>query len=162
MAEIKLVRIDQRMVHGQVAVKWVAASKATKIVCVDDEIAANEMMKKVYKAVAPAGTKVLVYSVDRCIEKWNETNFKEGNVMMLFKTVDTAYRTFKAGFPLKELHLGNAPRSDKAPLMLGNEFFVSEDGLAKLREMAAAGVKIEVRTIPEQGVIPFESASANL
>ena len=45
MGEVCLIRIDQRMIHGQVCVKWANVSKATKIICVDDETSKNELVK---------------------------------------------------------------------------------------------------------------------
>ena len=156
MAEISLVRVDQRMVHGQVAVKWTSFSKATKIICVDDKVAADETMKKIYKLAAPAGVKCLVYSIQRCIEKWNECKFNDGTCMVLFKTVQTAYDTYKAGFPIKKLQLGNVPKVAETITSLGNEVHVTEKELALLKEMAANGVEIEIRTIPEQSATAFK------
>jgi len=162
MATINLIRVDQRMVHGQVAVKWSRAAKVTKIICVDDAVAANETTKKIYKLAAPTGTKVLVYSIDRCIEKWNECQFNDGTVMMLFKDVNTCYRLFEKGFEIKKLQLGNAPKTETNNLTLGNEFHVNADQLKLLRDMASKGVQIEVQTIPEQTAVSLEKAAANL
>ena len=158
MAEVSLIRVDMRMVHGQVAIKWSAASHATKIICVDDVVAANETLKTIYKLAAPSGTKVLCYSIEKTVAKWNEHQFKDGVVMILFKDVKTCYATYKAGLPIPKLQLGNSPRSATNTFELGNEFFVDEQGLKLLKEMAADGVKIEVQTIPEQSAVSFDRA----
>lgn len=156
MAELSLIRVDQRMVHGQVCVKWTSFSKATKIICVDDGVAANETMKKIYKLAAPANVKCLVYSVDRCIEKWNENQFNDGVCMVLFKTIDTCYRAYKAGFPIKKLQLGNVPKGSEPVTSLGNEVHVTDQELELIKKMASEGVEIEIRTIPEMSSTPFK------
>ena len=70
-------------------------------------------------------------------------------------------RRGRRGFPIPQLQLGNIPNSEgKKPL--GNEVFVSEEELTKLREMDAAGTEIEVHTIPELAAIPFHRAAAKL
>ena len=45
MAEIKLFRIDSRLIHGQIITKWLKVSKADKIVVVDGTLAADDFMK---------------------------------------------------------------------------------------------------------------------
>ena len=65
MAEVSLVRVDFRLVHGQVVVKWSKVAKATKIIVMNDVIAADKTIKSVYKMAAPAGVKVLCYSLEK-------------------------------------------------------------------------------------------------
>lgn len=161
MAEITLARVDFRLIHGQVAVKWSKVAHATKIVVVDDFSAGNDMLKGVLKAAAPTGVKVLVFSVEKCVAKWNEKQFGEGKVMIVFKDIPTCYRAFKAGYPLPALQLGNVPNAaGRKPL--GNEVFANDKELEMLREMAAAGTKIEIQTIPDNVAVPFEKAAAKL
>lgn len=161
MAKVTLVRIDYRLVHGQVAVKWSKAADATKIIVVDDKVAKDDMMKNIFKMAAPPGVKVLCYSVEKCISKWNEKQFGDGRVMMMFKDVDTCYRTFKAGYPLEKLQLGNIPKKTGRN-QLDNEVFASPEEIAQLKEMAAAGVDIIIHTIPEKSAVSFEKATKNL
>lgn len=158
MANINLVRIDLRMVHGQVAVKWSSAAKINKIVCVDNQSTENEILKTIYKMAAPPGTKVLVYSQEKCVEKWKECQFNDGNVMVLFKDVKSCYETYKAGFPISTLQLGNAPKNEVKNISLSTEFSISEEELTLLKEMANDGVKVEIQSIPEKPCTPLEKA----
>lgn len=161
MANVTLARVDFRLVHGQVVVKWSKVAKASKIIVVDDAAANDSLMKSVFKMAAPPGVKVLCYSIEKCVSKWNETQFGEGNVMVMFKSVASCYEAWKAGFPIPALQLGNIPNSEgRKPL--GNEVFVNDEELVKLREMETAGTSIEVHTIPEQAAIPFHKAAAKL
>lgn len=161
MAKVTLVRVDFRLVHGQVVVKWSKVAKANKIIVVDDAVANDSLLKSVFKMAAPSNVKVLCYSIEKCVSKWNENQFGEGNVMVMFKNMASCYEAWKAGFPIPELQLGNIPNSPgKKPL--GNEVFVSAEELEKLRELEAAGTEIAVHTIPELVAIPFHRAAAKL
>lgn len=57
MAEISLIRVDSRLIHGQVITKWRKIFNITKIVVVDDSLANDEFMIRMYEAAAPAGVK---------------------------------------------------------------------------------------------------------
>ena len=154
MAEIKLIRVDYRLIHGQVATKWTRVANAQKIVVVDDESSKNETMKTLLKLAAPQGMKCLVYSVERCIEKWNEKQFGEGTVMMVFKDIDSVYQCWKGGLRVDALQLGNVPNNGKRQVLYG-EVHADEKELAELKEMAEAGTDIEIHTIPEVGGVSF-------
>ena len=58
MAEISLIRVDSRLIHGQVITKWRKIFNITKIVVIDDSLANDEFMIRMYEAAAPAGVKV--------------------------------------------------------------------------------------------------------
>lgn len=56
MAEIKLFRIDSRLIHGQIITKWLKVSKADKIVVVDGTLAADDFMKEIYHGGSSEGS----------------------------------------------------------------------------------------------------------
>jgi len=156
MGEVCLIRVDQRMIHGQVCVKWANVSKANKIIVVDDETSKNELVKKIFKLAAPAGTKVLVHSVERFVEKWNENKFVNDRAMIVFKDIETCYRTYLAGIPMQMVQLGNVPIVQDTVKRLGNEVAVTQKELDYLTQMSNAGVRIEIQTIPEHSAVQFK------
>lgn len=161
MAELTLVRVDCRLIHGQVVVKWSKAARANKIIVIDDGVAVNDTLKTIMKMAAPANTKVLIYSQDKAVEKWSKNRFGEGNVMVMFKTIDSCYSAFRAGISFEKVQLGNCPKAEgRKPL--GNEVFANEEEIRKLREMADSGVEIVIQTIPDISAIPLDKALAKL
>lgn len=155
MAEVSLVRVDFRLVHGQVVVKWSKVAKATKIIVMNDVIAADKTIKSVYKMATPAGVKVLCYSLEKGMTKYKETQFGDGRAMVMFKDIKDCYRAWKAGFDMPKLQLGNCPRgADKKAL--NNEVYATEEEIGLLKEMSAAGVDIVIHTIPEATCVSFD------
>jgi len=144
------------MIHGQVCVKWANITKAAKIICIDDETSKNELVKKMFKLAAPAGVKVLVYSVDRFIEKWKESKFENDNVMIVFKNIGTCYQVYEAGFPMAMIQLGNIPKVAETVRRLGSEVAVTQKELDCLYDMSNSGIRIEIQTIPEQSAVAFK------
>ncbi|MCP6826224.1 PTS sugar transporter subunit IIB, partial [Listeria monocytogenes] len=60
---IKHVRVDERLIHGQVATMWTNTIKATRIMIVDDAVVKNEMEKVALKTAVPAGVKLSILTV---------------------------------------------------------------------------------------------------
>ena len=52
---IKALRIDHRLVHGQVAFTWTHFLAATRIIVIDDKAAADEFQKMALNMAKPAG-----------------------------------------------------------------------------------------------------------
>ena len=59
MADINLVRIDFRLIHGQVVTKWVKQANANRIIIVNDMLAKDEFLASVYKMAAPSNVKMM-------------------------------------------------------------------------------------------------------
>ncbi|MDY2725715.1 MAG: PTS sugar transporter subunit IIB, partial [Anaerostipes faecalis] len=75
MAKNLAVRVDDRLIHGQVVTQWVKVFKAQKIVVIDTDVAKDKMQKNVLKFAAPPDMKVSILSVDKAVEVWNKNKF---------------------------------------------------------------------------------------
>ena len=106
MDNLKLVRIDFRLIHGQVMTRWVKKYDITNIVVIDDKSSKSPILKKILLNAAPAGIKVEIESVESAVVRWKEGNFPKGNLLILFKDPETAGRAWKAGIDFKSLQIG--------------------------------------------------------
>lgn len=86
---ISMIRIDDRLVHGQVAVKWSKQLNVSRIVVVSDSIAKNEIQVSALKMAAPAGVKVAVLSLDKAVGILNDPRSK--NLKILVVTNEPKY-----------------------------------------------------------------------
>lgn len=80
MANITLTRIDSRLIHGQVIVKWSRIANGNRIVIVDDELEKDSFMVDIYQMAAPSGMSVEIYSTTRAAKnlkrtKWEKAKF---------------------------------------------------------------------------------------
>ncbi|WP_337970459.1 PTS sugar transporter subunit IIB, partial [Virgibacillus salexigens] len=66
--EYVLARIDSRLLHGQVATAWTKNTLPTRIIVVSDEVAKDELRKKLIQQAAPSGVKAHVVPINKMIE----------------------------------------------------------------------------------------------
>ena len=59
MAKIGIVRVDDRLIHGQVVTTWINHTQSNRIIIVDDELVKNEFLAGIYAMAAPRGLPVL-------------------------------------------------------------------------------------------------------
>lgn len=161
MAEIGFVRIDSRMIHGQITTSWNNVVHAKKIIVIDDVVAANEMMAMGLQFAAPAGTKALCYSVEQAAEQWRMDSFGNGTVMVLFRDVQTAYKTWKAGFEYEKLNIGNIPTAP-GRISVYKTCFMNKEEMDLLKELEKEGVEIYLQFMPQEKIVSFDKLKEKL
>ena len=62
---IVLVRIDDRLIHGQVMTSWLNYTGANKIMIIDDGVAADPFMKSVLKTCVPANVRLATFTIEK-------------------------------------------------------------------------------------------------
>lgn len=155
--ELKLVRIDSRLIHGQVVTKWVKQAGANEIVIIDDDLAKDEFMLSIYRMAAPSDIPVNVKSVEKIVSEWQENKLEGKKIFILFKDVDTAYRSYQEGFPLKEIQIGGLGAGPGKKKVYGPIYF-DENDTQKLGEMNDNGIKVVLQQVPEEASLSFEKA----
>lgn len=155
MADIIATRVDYRLVHGQVATKWVKILNISKIVIIDDETSKDDFSKQLLKLAAPAGVKVLVYSLDRAMERWEEKKFGTGRVLVLFKYIQTAHDAYERGFKYADLVLGQVPGAENRKIAY-KSVNLSNEELDLVKEIADQGVRVVLQMVPDEKPAAFQ------
>lgn len=157
MRNVVLARVDDRLIHGEVVTAWIPTTQATRVLIIDDEVVKDEFNVRVVKALAPAGTKVFVYSVEKAAEKLMVEGLPGERLLLLAKTPTSYARLVKAGVPLKEVNLGGAGiRGERQPFI--NNVALNPEEVLSCEEMQKAGVRVYYQLVPEQGVIEIDDA----
>lgn len=154
MADIRLIRIDFRLIHGQVITKWFKQSLANEILIIDDALSKDEFMAGIYTMSAPPGAKVTVYSVEKAVEQWKENQLGNGKLFILFKNVEQTYKAWKQGFPLTEVQIGGLGSAPGRKVVFGPITMDDRDA-SMLNEMNQNGVHVYLHQVPEEGKMEF-------
>lgn len=77
---ISFMRIDDRIIHGQVVTRWMSERDCDGVVAVDDAAASNPVLSKVLKTAVPQPLKAFVMTVDRTALKWKEITESKKNI----------------------------------------------------------------------------------
>lgn len=159
MGKISLVRIDERLVHGQVMTKWSKGMGTNAIYIVDDATAKDDFMKTIFQSTGKrAGLKVDVFSIDAIIEEWNKDQFGKFTVILLFKTVKDVYDASKKGLPIEQLNVGGIAKKGDARYIITSVGITDEDE-AMLLEMQGAGTEVYFQTTPDTQKVMLKDAA---
>lgn len=141
MAKKLAVRVDDRLIHGQVVTQWVKVFHAQKIVVIDDQVAIDKMQKSILKFAAPPDLKVSILSVEKAAEAWKKNKFGSGNVFVLFRDVKQIAELQEAGVSFDEITIGQmAVIHDRKQIY--KQVGLSESEAQTLMDIEKSGVKL--------------------
>ena len=149
---VKLVRVDERLVHGQVAFAWTNSLAADCIFVVNDAVSKDKLRATSLKLAAPAGVKFVAKSVDDAIAA-----LKSGKTdkYKLFIVVDNTADALRLE-AVDHINLGNMKVKDGTKTWT-NSIAVTDADISNIKEMIAAGAEVECRPVPTEKKIMAES-----
>lgn len=144
--EISFVRIDDRLIHGQVATVWVKETKCNKIIAVSDEVAADTLRKTLLLQVAPPGVKAYVVTIDKAIEAYNNPKYNDFKTLFLFTNPTDVLRVVEGGVPFKSVNVGGMCFKEGKTLIT-QAVSVDQQDVAAFRKLHEKGIELEVRKV---------------
>ncbi|WP_105648305.1 PTS mannose transporter subunit IIAB [Cronobacter dublinensis] len=143
---IGLARIDDRLIHGQVATRWTKETNVTRIIVVSDEVAADNVRKTLLTQVAPPGVTAHVVDVAKMIRVYNNPKYAGERVMLLFTNPTDVERVVEGGVNITSVNIGGmAYRQGKT--QVNNAVSVDEKDIEAFKKLNARGIELEVRKV---------------
>jgi mannose/fructose/N-acetylgalactosamine-specific phosphotransferase system component IIB len=159
---IELLRVDDRLVHGQVVEGWLPSLKADLVVVVSDAAAADEVQSALMKMALPASVGLLVLSVADAPAALASPRAASRRTLVLVPSPGEALALLKGGVAVDRVNVGGL-HFTVGKVQLGRALFLDEKDKAALRDIAARGVRLEGRPLPsdpEEDLAPMLGRSA--
>jgi PTS system mannose-specific IIB component len=143
---IGLARIDDRLIHGQVATRWTKETNVNRIIVVSDEVAADTVRKTLLTQVAPPGVTAHVVDVAKMIRVYNNPQYAGDRVMLLFTNPTDVERIVAEGVKITTVNIGGmAFRQGKT--QVNNAISVDEKDIEAFNKLNARGIELEARKV---------------
>ena len=157
MSKLNMVRVDYRMVHGQIVAKWIKFRPVDRLILADDSLVDDPFMGDIYRMAVPDREVDIVKlgDVQTAIDRKNDT------VLLIFKDVASAYTVYKNGLQLPELNVGAVQNSAQRKAVVQGVALTVEE-YEKLSEMKAEGVNVFLQPIPENDPVSLGSIEKKL
>lgn len=144
--KIGLARIDDRLIHGQVATRWTKETNVTRIIVVSDEVAADNVRKTLLTQVAPPGVTAHVVDVAKMVRVWNNPKYGKDKVMLLFTNPTDVLRLVEEGVNITTVNIGGmAFRQGKT--QVNNAVSVDAKDIEAFKKLNERGIELEVRKV---------------
>lgn len=149
--KISMIRIDERLIHGQVTMGWARTTSANLILAINDAVAQDAFQKKLMMMAAPVGAPVEIYSVADFVEKLNANTWPNSTILLLLRNPIDMVRLVESGITVSKVNVGGV-RSPAATIKLTKEVTATPEEMAAWKRLDEAGIRIEVQWVPGAGV----------
>lgn len=150
---ISLLRVDDRLIHGQVAVVWSKFLGATRIVVANDQVAQDDTQKMALSMAVPSNIKAAFKSIADAVYMLRDPRAEKLNIFVVVASPEDALKLVKE-LPnqINEVNLGNYGRMNNLEgaekEQLSRNIFVTDDDKRDLEMIAERVDNLYIQTIP--------------
>ncbi|EKT56291.1 PTS mannose transporter subunit IIAB [Providencia sneebia] len=149
---IALARIDDRLIHGQVATRWTKETRVKRIIVVSDEVANDQVRSTLLKQVAPPGVTAHVVDVAKCIRVYNNPKYAGERVMLLFTNPTDVQRLVEAGVDIKSVNIGGMAFHE-GKTQVTNAVSINQKDIDAFNYLNDKKIELEVRKVSSDGKV---------
>jgi mannose/fructose/N-acetylgalactosamine-specific phosphotransferase system component IIB len=142
-----LVRIDDRLLHGQVAHGWAPALGSKLIVIADDDVAGDAWLSEIYAGAVPPGVRLEILTVREAADRFADLSDASLVTILLMKTPTDALALVESGARPESINVGGV-HFEKGKRQLLPYLFVDDEDIGALRGLLEHGVKLVAQDVP--------------
>lgn len=141
------VRIDFRLIHGQVANLWANAKQVSRFMVVDDQLATDDMQKQVLRMACPAAVKLSVLPLEKASANIQAGKYDAQRLFILAKKPETLLRLIESGVQLPEINVGNMSSLDEVK-RVGLNIGMDEGDIEAFKKLQEKGIHMYAQMVP--------------
>ena len=153
--QFPLVRIDDRLLHGQVVVGWGQQLPLSRFVLASDRLGRDAAYNSALENLIPRDMSATALSLSEAAKRWKQEEFAGQGTMVVLESTGDALKLFKQGAPLKTLTLGGIHFREGSEEYLPYIFLSRWDRLA-LEELINNGVRVVCQDLPTTKPTPYK------
>lgn len=154
---VVLLRVDHRLLHGQIAYSWVNYLRADCILIANDDILKDELRRTTVRMAKPSDTKLVIKGIDDSVEALKKGVTDKYRLLIVVESVEDAVRLVREYPEIKRVNLGNV-KAREGTKQVGRTFNVTAQEEQDLKMLVEQGVSVEIQSVPEEKNVPFTKA----
>lgn len=161
---IAQLRVDDRLIHGQVALVWTKELNTPGIIVANDNAANNQIVQMTLKMATPTGKKLLIRTVDDAIKVFNNPKGANMRIFALTNSVKDALKIAQNVKDIEGINVANVGRFAKDAndaVQLSSTLMLSQDELESLKELASLDIPVFNQVVPSNAKTPIKTLLKN-
>ncbi len=150
------IRVDDRLIHGQVATRWATGLKVNRIMIIDDTVAVNETEKSILRMAAPAGVNTSILQFEKAVANIKNGNYAGQRVMLVVKSPVILVKMMEAGINLLPVNIGNMSNRP-GTTQYKKSISMTEDEKAAVEKLLQSGIKVTAQMVPDEPDVSIEN-----
>ncbi|MGO3838411.1 MAG: PTS N-acetylgalactosamine transporter subunit IIB [Vagococcus sp.] len=150
MANILLTRIDNRLIHGQVATQWCGTIGANLILVANGKVANDKVRQGLMDMAAPTGVATRYFTIQKTIEIIHKAADRQ-KIFIVVESPEDVLKLVEGGVDIKKVNIGNMHMSE-GKKQVATTVAVDNKDLDAFKALESKGVKLEIQRVPSTSV----------
>jgi PTS system mannose-specific IIB component len=142
-------RVDERLIHGQVATVWTNSLGAGRIMVVNDAAVTDELQIGALKMAKPSGVKLSILSKKKAVEKILAGAYDDEKVFLITKDIPDMAYLIDSGVELRAFNVGNISQKENSKAIKKSVALTGDD-VDIVKRLVGAGTKITAQMLPSE------------
>lgn len=148
MPNIVLTRIDNRLIHGQVATQWASSVNGNLILVANDKVANDSFRQSLMDMAAPSFCQTRYFTLEKTINVIHKASDAQKIIIMCDSPSDVL-TLVEGGVPIKKVNIGNMHMAE-GKRQVATVVAVDEVDVNAFRKLMELGVELEIRKVPSE------------
>lgn len=149
MPNIVLTRIDNRLIHGQVATQWTGSIGANLLLVANDEVAGNKSRQRLMDMAAPNSAQTRYFTLQKTIDIIEKAADRQ-KIFIICETPQDVLTLVEGGVPIDKVNIGNMHMAEGKKQVVGS-VAVDQNDIDTFRKLQDHGIDLEIRRVPSEG-----------
>lgn len=146
MPNIVLTRIDNRLIHGQVATQWTSTVGANLLLVANDAVATDAMRQGLMKMACPAQAQTRFFSLEKTCAIIGKASPAQ-HIAIICETPQDVLKLVEGGVPIKSVNIGNMHMAE-GKRQVATSVAVDDADVAAFRRLQELGVELYIQRTP--------------
>ena len=146
------IRIDDRLIHGQVATMWTNNLGATRIMVINDEVANNDLQKSVLRMAAPSNVSTSIITRETALKNISSGKYEGQKVFIVVKSPLDLLYLVKNGLDIKKINVCNMSSKSNTEVIRPSVSVTPEEKEA-FKELIDRGVEVTAIMTPTDPLV---------
>lgn len=147
MPNIVLTRIDNRLIHGQVATQWSGVLGINLLLVANDEVAGNQMRQGLMNMAAPSYAQTRFFTIQKTIDIIHKASASQ-KIFIICETPQDVLKLVEGGVPIKKVNIGNMHMAE-GKRQVATSVAVDDSDVAAFKKLQELGVELEIKRVPD-------------
>lgn len=145
---VELVRVDFRLIHGQVITRWVPQLSINEIVVIDSDLCNDEFMKQVFHMAVPQNVSLRILNISEAVKSQKDGEYEKNRTLLLFKNIDELVKAVDEGLALDKVQIGGLG-GGPGRKAVSNAITLDQEDANRLLDLEKEGIEVYFQTTPD-------------
>ncbi|EIW12539.1 PTS system, mannose-specific IIB component/ PTS system, mannose-specific IIA component [Lactiplantibacillus pentosus KCA1] len=148
------IRIDDRLIHGQVATRWATGLRVNRIMVIDNDVANDDVQKSVLRMAAPSGISTSIITEEKAITNIKAGKYDKQRVLLVVRRPRVLLNLVEAGLDIQKINIGNMSNREETVQVKKSVSLTAEER-QDIEALIAKGVKVTAQMVPDDAEVDF-------